>query len=93
MLTLSDIAQYTEFDCYCCRPIISCNTVGCAVDYECDDCPDQMKNVCKHIGTYCRPVYFSRLAYDIIMDGWNYELSPNYNRYNERKYSDIILSV
>lgn len=87
MLGITDIAKLTEFDCYCCT--VPCNAVGCATDYECNDCPEQMKNVCGHIGTYCRPVYFSNLAWYMIMDGWNYEVSQDYCKPIERNYTDV----
>lgn len=89
MLGITDIAKLTEFDCYCCTPAIPCNVIGCATDYECNDCPEQMKNVCRHIGTYCRPVYFSNLAWLMIMDGWNYEVSQDYCKPIERNYTDV----
>ena len=28
MFTINDVARFTEFDCYCCRPIIRCNDIG-----------------------------------------------------------------
>lgn len=70
MLTRYDIAKFTEFDCYCCLPVIKCKVVGCACDYECGEyCPESMSKNCPHIGKPCRPVMFSRMAWDMIMNG------------------------
>ena len=69
MKTSRDIGALTEFDCYCCTPIIKCNVVGCATDYVCDNCPNEKRNQCDHIGNWCRPVLFSLIAEDMILKG------------------------
>lgn len=28
MFTISDIVKLTEFDCYCCLPVLKCNDIG-----------------------------------------------------------------
>lgn len=69
-MTQCDVAKLTEFDCYDCRPIINCKVVGCACDYVCDlYCPESVHKNCPHIGKPCRPVMFSVMAYEMIMDG------------------------
>ncbi len=70
MFTVYDIARLTEFDCYCCTPIINCKVVGCACDYECGEyCPQSISRNCNHIGKRCRPVTFANMACLMILDG------------------------
>lgn len=70
MKTTREVSALTEFDCYCCLPIIKCNTVGCIVESKCGEyCPTAMSGECNHVGTWCRPVLFSLIAEDMILKG------------------------
>lgn len=70
MKTIRDALVLTQFDCYCCLPIIKCATVGCVCDYECGEyCPKSMSENCSHVGKPCRPVLFSLIAEDMILKG------------------------
>lgn len=47
---------------------------------------------CNHLGEMnCIAVTMANLSWYMIMDGWNYELTPNYAMPAEKNYSVVTL--
>lgn len=55
-------------------------------EFDCWGCCSKIK--CKEIGLMdCVAVEMSKIACDIIMDGWNYEVSSDYNKPFEQVFA------